>query len=72
MSPQIIENNDVIEVRRRNSPRQGGRASPGARISWLTTARSGVSGQVMLNDKGKQFDPNMVGLRHGAAAVLRV
>ena len=39
--------------RRRGSPRQTGRGSPGARISWLTAAKSGVGGQVMLNDKGK-------------------
>lgn len=39
--------------RRRGSPRHTGRGSPGARISWLTAAKSGVGGQVMLNDKGK-------------------
>ncbi|KAJ7361843.1 hypothetical protein OS493_014485 [Desmophyllum pertusum] len=38
--------------RRRGSPRQTGRGSPGARISWVTAAKSGVGGQVMLNDKG--------------------
>ncbi|XP_020617788.1 calmodulin-regulated spectrin-associated protein 2-like isoform X4 [Orbicella faveolata] len=39
--------------RRRGSPRHTGRGSPGARISWLTAAKSGVGGQVMLNDKGE-------------------
>ena len=47
------ENNDSGSPRRRGSPRHTGRGSPGARISWLTAARSGVGGQVMLNDKGK-------------------
>ena len=26
---------------------------PGAKITWLTAARSGLGGQVILNDKGK-------------------
>lgn len=47
------ENPAPSSPRRRGSPRQTGRGSPGARISWLTAAKSGVGGQVMLNDKGK-------------------
>ena len=47
--------------RRRGSPRQTGRGSPGARISWLTAAKSGVGGQVMLNDKGKYGREGTVG-----------
>lgn len=47
--------------RGRGSPRQTGRGSPGARISWLTAAKSGVGGQVMLNDKGKDGREGTVG-----------
>ena len=47
--------------RRHGSPRQTGRGSPGARISWLTAAKSGVGGQVMLNDKGKDGREGTVG-----------
>lgn len=47
------ESHDTGSPRRRGSPRHTGRRSPGARISWLTAAKSGVGGQVMLNDKGK-------------------
>ena len=47
------ESHDADSPRRGDSPRQTGRAgSPGARISWLTAAKSGVGGQVMLNNKG--------------------
>ena len=48
------ENPGPSSPRRRGSPRQTGRGSPGARISWLTAAKSGVGGQVMLNEKGKE------------------
>lgn len=34
-------------------PRQTGRGSPEAKITWLTVATSGIGGQVVLNDKGK-------------------
>ncbi|XP_078381865.1 uncharacterized protein LOC144664608 isoform X5 [Oculina patagonica] len=47
------ESHETGSPRRRGSPRQTGRGSPGARISWLTAAKSGVGGQVMLNDKGE-------------------
>ena len=50
------KSHDSDSPRRRGSPRHTGRGSPGARISWLTAARSGVGGQVMLNDKGKGGD----------------
>lgn len=39
--------------RRHGSPKQLGRGSPGARISWLTAATRGIGGQVMLNNKGE-------------------
>ncbi|XP_022802926.1 calmodulin-regulated spectrin-associated protein 2-like isoform X3 [Stylophora pistillata] len=56
-SKEMSENNDSGSPRRRGSPRHTGRGSPGARISWLTAARSGVGGQVMLNDKGEIEEP---------------
>ena len=58
--PQTAQESPTNSPRRRGSPRQTGRGSPGARISWVTAAKSGVGGQVVLNDKGKKGREGLV------------